>query len=69
MPIYEFKCSGCDSQFEKYLLRFSDEVSCPSCEGKDLERIISPPSLKTCDGFTSPEGYITKSHQKLGMNE
>jgi putative FmdB family regulatory protein len=69
MPIYEYKCLGCDSLFEKFLLRMDDEVSCPSCDSTDLERIISPPSLKTCDGFTSPEGYITKSDQKLGMNE
>jgi putative FmdB family regulatory protein len=69
MPIYEYKCLGCDSLFEKFLLRMDDEVSCPSCDSTDLERIISSPSLKTCDGFTSPEGYITKSDQKLGMNE
>ena len=69
MPIYEYKCPGCDTQFEKFLLRSSDEVRCPSCDSPDLERVISPPSLKTCDGFTSPDGYITKSDQKLGLNE
>lgn len=69
MPIYEYRCEGCKTHFEKFLLKSSDEVSCPSCESTDLERIISAPSLKTGDGFTSPEGYITKSMQKLGMNE
>ncbi|MDA2916204.1 zinc ribbon domain-containing protein [Nitrospinae bacterium AH_259_B05_G02_I21] len=69
MPIYEYRCLGCETQFEQLLLRATDEARCPSCDETDLERIISPPSLKTCDGFTSPEGYITKSEQKLGLNE
>lgn len=69
MPIYEYKCLGCESHFEKFLFRSSDEARCPSCDGTDLERVISAPTLKTCDGFTSPEGYITKSDQKLGLNE
>ncbi|MCH7646217.1 MAG: zinc ribbon domain-containing protein [Nitrospinae bacterium] len=69
MPIYEYQCLGCETQFEKLFLRPSDEAHCPSCDGTALERILSPTSLKTCDGFTSPEGYITKSDQKLGLNE
>ncbi len=69
MPIYEYQCLGCETQFEKLLLRPSDEAKCPSCDGTALERLISPTNLKTCDGFTSPAGYITKSDQKLGLNE
>ncbi len=69
MPIYEYQCRGCETFFERLVRLSSDEVRCPSCDGVDLERVISPPNLKTSDGFTSPEGYITKSDQKLGLNE
>jgi len=36
MPIYEYRCEDCGSEFEKRVQRASDssKVSCPSC-GKD----------------------------------
>ena len=40
MPIYEYQCLGCETQFEKLFLRPSDEAHCPSCDGTALERII-----------------------------
>lgn len=46
MPIFEYKCRGCDSEFEA-LVRKSDVPACPSCNGTDLERLFSLPALKT----------------------
>ncbi len=40
MPIYEFTCRGCGQQFET-LVRAADTPECPSCHGRDLERVIS----------------------------
>lgn len=42
MPIYEYKCRGCGNQFEKLILPHSaGEPACPSCQGLDLEQLLS----------------------------
>jgi putative FmdB family regulatory protein len=40
MPLYEYACRSCASQFE-VLVRASETPECPSCHGKDLERRLS----------------------------
>ena len=46
MPIFEYKCRGCGNEFEA-LVRKLDIPACPSCNGTDLERLLSLPALKT----------------------
>ncbi|MGD2110960.1 MAG: zinc ribbon domain-containing protein [Phycisphaerae bacterium] len=43
MPIYEYICRSCEHEFERLARSFSDadEVRCPACEGKDVERKLS----------------------------
>ena len=42
MPIYEYECRGCGHQFEFLLLPSNPATpSCPSCNGQELERVIS----------------------------
>jgi putative FmdB family regulatory protein len=38
MPIYEFQCRGCSTQFE-FLVLHNTTAACPSCQGHDLERL------------------------------
>jgi putative FmdB family regulatory protein len=40
MPLYEYACKSCSSQFE-VLVRASETPECPSCQGTDLERRLS----------------------------
>ncbi len=40
MPIHEYACRACHHRFET-LVRASDTPRCPSCDGADLERLIS----------------------------
>ena len=42
MPIIEFRCASCGNRFEE-LMRSAepDGPVCPSCSGKDLERLFS----------------------------
>ncbi len=40
MPLYEYACRSCASQFE-VLVRANETPECPSCRGKDLERRLS----------------------------
>ena len=43
MPIYEFRCLSCNHCFELLSVRKDDtlEMKCPSCEGEEVERVLS----------------------------
>ena len=43
MPIYEYHCSDCGADFEKFLRSmFSKEtIICPSCDGSDVVKALS----------------------------
>lgn len=43
MPIYEYRCKNCRSDFEVLIMNSSDEdqVTCPQCEGHAVERVLS----------------------------
>ncbi|MEQ1352488.1 MAG: zinc ribbon domain-containing protein [Candidatus Acidiferrum sp.] len=34
MPIYEYICDECDTQFERIVLNKTQEIACPKCAGK-----------------------------------
>jgi putative FmdB family regulatory protein len=40
MPIYEYTCKDCDSQFEKFVrsMTASAEVTCPNCGGAHVKK-------------------------------
>jgi putative FmdB family regulatory protein len=40
MPLYEFECSTCGHRFE-FLSRGDEAASCPSCQGRELSRLLS----------------------------
>ena len=40
MPIYNYRCAACGSEFER-LVRSDTKVSCPDCQGRKLERLLS----------------------------
>ena len=40
MPLFEYRCPACDSQFE-LLVRDSAAPCCPTCGGTSLERLLS----------------------------
>lgn len=43
MPIYEYNCGDCESDFE-LLVRGSDMPTCPACGGQHLEKQLSVPA-------------------------
>jgi putative FmdB family regulatory protein len=48
MPIYEYVCRSCRSEFELLLMPGKDRVQeCPSCHSQDLEQTISAFSVNT----------------------
>ena len=46
MPLFDYRCRSCDHEFEA-LVRGDDLPACPSCEGTDLERLLSLPTVRS----------------------
>ena len=53
MPIYEYRCRGCEKEFEKLVIRSSQTIVCPHCESEEVERVLSVFSHSS-DGQSSP---------------
>jgi putative FmdB family regulatory protein len=52
MPIYEYACQVCGSEFE-VLIRGDEKPSCPSCNSGRLTKQLSVPAAHTA-GATQP---------------
>ncbi len=44
MPIYEYSCKACNSEFE-VLVRGEMTPACPECESTELEKLLSLPRV------------------------
>jgi len=50
MPIYEYACDDCGTEFEKLVLNKSQEIACPKCAGKKNTMQLSVFSANTGAG-------------------
>lgn len=41
MPIYEFACGECGTQFDKLMKMTSPVPSCPECESASVKKLVS----------------------------
>lgn len=41
MPIYEYRCRACGNQFEYLVLPTTPGPTCPSCQSRELEKLVS----------------------------
>jgi putative FmdB family regulatory protein len=41
MPIFNYRCSDCDNEFEILSMPGDSEVECSNCGGKNLKKIFS----------------------------
>lgn len=62
MPIYEYKCTTCNNEFETLIFGSHDRVACPQCKGQEVKRLMS-----AC-GFKSAEGGFTPSSGSSGCS-
>lgn len=47
MPIYEYRCESCETEFEKLLRAGQDEPeNCPECDAPSIKRLISNTNFK-----------------------
>ena len=58
MPIFEYKCLKCESEFEKLVFGASSEngIQCPDCQSEEIERMFSCFNgvSRSSDGSTRP---------------
>lgn len=51
MPLYEFHCLNCDTQFEELVFSQTELPPCPNCSSLKTEKLISRPCRsKHADG-------------------
>lgn len=53
MPIYEYKCTECNNEFECLIIGSDNDVSCPECSGEKVERLMSSCSFKSSGHYSS----------------
>lgn len=41
MPIFDYRCSRCDTRFEELVRSGEDPVRCPECGAAETERLLS----------------------------
>ena len=66
MPIYEYKCSKCEHQFE-VIQRISDNPveSCPECNKKSVQKLVSAPSFRLKGGGWYETDFKTGSKKNI----
>ncbi len=61
MPIYEYVCDACASEFEKLVRRSTEEIVCPNCGSQDVTRQASTFAFKGGSGR-----FVSSSAQGAG---
>jgi putative FmdB family regulatory protein len=62
MPIYEYACAKCESEFEVEQRITEDPLkSCPKCRSRRVKRLISQTSFALKGGGWYADGYASKA--------
>ena len=68
MPIYEFKCTKCETFFEVIVMGSDDkQIDCPKCKSEAFERVVSKTNFKMGSASSSqPAGVQTQERSCSG---
>jgi putative FmdB family regulatory protein len=47
MPVYEYRCGGCGTDFERYVPSTAAAVTCPGCSSTEVKRRLSLFAMKS----------------------
>jgi putative FmdB family regulatory protein len=67
MPIHEFMCLSCNSNFELLLMSKAEiaEVRCPMCQSPEVQRLLSAANVSVTDGNRSRPAKSTAPSEAL----
>jgi putative FmdB family regulatory protein len=56
MPIYEYHCLECGEKFERLVrsMNSPQEIECPKCGGRKVEKLLSAFGLQTSGSASEP---------------
>jgi putative FmdB family regulatory protein len=53
VPVYEFVCDDCQTEFEELVFHTDEIVACPKCGGQRASKLLSRFAFKSGDTFRS----------------
>jgi len=68
MPIYEYTCKGCGTDFE-LLVRHDTVAACPECASKKIEKRLSLPAVKSSGTHDLAMRAAKKRDAKQGFEQ
>jgi putative FmdB family regulatory protein len=54
MPLYEYTCDKCDSEFELLIRNSDDQAVCPDCGTTNIKKLLSVPAAHTASSRSLP---------------
>jgi len=63
MPIFEYRCDNCDTQFDKLLSQAERDKpqACPKCQSKRTDKMVSRTSFSLKGSGWAADGYSQQS--------
>jgi putative FmdB family regulatory protein len=69
MPIFEYRCRGCNALFESIVLSPREKITCPQCQGSAVDKQLSvfsaPAAAKAA---SAPAGGCACTPQTCGCH-
>lgn len=64
MPIYEYKCSECNTKFEMFYKSTKDETKpvCPKCKSEKVSKVLSKVNAKVSGVGVYAKEYVDSSY-------
>lgn len=72
MPLFDFRCRGCGTQFESLVRPASygdPPTTCPDCRSQDLERLLATFAVSSAEKSRAAAAAKTRQAAEVGRQE